>query len=265
MVKQLLNEPSLLSIVLSFLDGDALVILRSVVRLFYTATNDDRLWRFHLNHCSPALSTVASTRRNCRKVLVQLLIGRPRVSLQHFTFCVDVRRKSDGNKVVLSAAEVLRLGEDGRVEVFVTNLLPAIAIKNDEGFLVDFNIEVYILDSRTKLYECPFFYAHGGGIPRTREEDSWYFISSPVFKEAGEQVVIVVIVELSCNPAEQGSLRAKLKVQMATYNKLVRYYDEVAGGFIVDKTLIDEQLLQLSADLSEKWLAESLLQLFKND
>ena len=63
MVKQLLNEPSLLSIVLSFLDVDALVISRSVVPLFYTATNDDRLWRFHLNHCSPALSTVASTRR----------------------------------------------------------------------------------------------------------------------------------------------------------------------------------------------------------
>ena len=138
MVKQLLNEPSLLSIVLSFLDVDALVILRSVVRLFYTATNDDRLWRFHLNNCSPALSTVASTRRNCRKVLVQLLIGRPRVSLQQFTFCVDVRRKSDGNKVVLSAAEVLCLGEDGRVEVFVKNLSPAIAIKNGDGFLVDF-------------------------------------------------------------------------------------------------------------------------------
>ena len=81
----------------------------------------------------------------------------------------------------------------------------------------------------------------------------------------GEQTVIVVIVELSCNPAAQGSLRAKLKVQMATYNKLVRYYDEVAGGFVVDKTLIDEQLLQLSADLSEKWLAESLIQLFTND
>ena len=264
MVKQLLNEPSLLSIVLSFLDGDALVILRSVVRLFYTATNDDRLWRFHLNNCSPALSTVASTRSKCREVLVQLLTGRPRVSLKQFTFCVDVRHKSDGNKVVLSAAEVLRLGEDGRVEVFVTNLLPAIAIKNGEGFLVDFNIEVYILDSRTKLYKCPFFYAHGGEILGTRE-DSWYFISSPVFKEAGEQVVIVVIVELSCNPAEQGSLRAKLKVQMATYNKLVRYYDEVAGGFVVDKTLIDEQLLQLSADLSERWLAGSLIQLFTND
>ena len=257
MVKQLLNEPSLLSIVLSFLDGDALVILRSVVRLFYTATNDDRLWQFHLNHCSPALSTVASTRSKCREVLVQLLTGRPRESLKQFTFCVDVRRKSDGNKVVLSAAEVLRPGEDGRVEVFVTNLLPAIAIKNGEGFLVDFNIEVYILDSRTKLYKCPFFYAHGGEILGTRE-DSWYFISS-------EQVVIVVIVELSCNPAEQGSLRAKLKVQMATYNKLVRYYDEVAGGFVVDKTLIDEQLLQLSADLSERWLAGSLIQLFTND
>ena len=210
------------------------------------------------------MSTVASTRSSCRKVLVQLLTGRPRVSLEQFTFCVDVRRKSDGNKVVLSAAEVLRLGEDGRVEVFVTNLLPAVAVKNGKVLLFDFNIEVYILDRRTNLYECPFFYAHGGGIPRTRE-DSWYFISSPVFKEAGELVVIVVIVELSCNPAEQGSLRAKLKVQMATYNKLVRYYDEVAGGFIVEKTLIDEQLLQLSADLSEKWLAESLIQLFTND
>jgi len=157
MVKQLLNEPSLLSIVLSFLDGDALVILRSVVRLFYTATNDDRLWRFHLKNCSLALSTVASARSKCREVLVQLLTGRPRESLKQFTFCVDVRRKSDGNKVVLSAAEVLRPGEDRRVEVFVTNLLPAIAVKNGEVLLVDFNIEVYILDSRTNLYECPFF------------------------------------------------------------------------------------------------------------
>ena len=52
---------------------------------------------------------------------------------------------------------------------------------------------------------------------------------------------------------------------MATYNKLVRYYDEEAGGFVVDKTLIDEQLLQLSADLSERWLAGSLIQLFTND
>ena len=74
MVKQLLNEPSLLSIVLSFLDGDALVILRSVVRLFYTATNDDRLWRFHLKNCSLALSMVASTRSKCREVLVLSLI-----------------------------------------------------------------------------------------------------------------------------------------------------------------------------------------------
>lgn len=112
---------------------------------------------------------------NCRKVLVQFELAKPRRDISNFRFCLDVR-PPDGRWFEFAAMGTLSKSDDGLIkDTKLKNLLPNSAQVEGEtkwSYLLDsHHVQLTVLDKRGNVYPIRHFYGTSSGERSTRPQD----------------------------------------------------------------------------------------------